>query len=45
MDETKLQASLDGLSVRDALYLGESVRLVDPDNAEVSQIKSRRRSS
>ncbi|CAN0192432.1 unnamed protein product, partial [Scytosiphon promiscuus] len=34
MDKDKLQASLDGLEVREALYLGESVRLVDPNGAE-----------
>lgn len=35
MDEAKLQASLEGLEVREALYLGESVRLADPKHPEV----------
>ncbi|CAN0431455.1 unnamed protein product, partial [Ectocarpus sp. 12 AP-2014] len=34
IDKDKLLASLEGLEVREPLYLGESVRLVDPTNAE-----------
>lgn len=37
MDAGKLEASLEGLEVTEALYLGESVRLVDPKDPEVSQ--------
>lgn len=39
IDKDKLLASLEGLEVREPLYLGESVRLVDPTNAEVSRMK------
>lgn len=35
MDEAKLVASLEGLEVREALYLGETVRLADPKDPEV----------
>lgn len=38
MDEAKLRASLEGLEVREALFLGESVRLADPKDPEVSGV-------
>ncbi|CAN0086336.1 unnamed protein product [Ectocarpus fasciculatus] len=34
IDKDKVLASLEGLEVREPLYLGESVRLVDPTDAE-----------
>ncbi|CAM9549331.1 unnamed protein product, partial [Ectocarpus sp. 4 AP-2014] len=34
IDKDKFLSSLEGLEVREPLYLGESVRLVDPTNAE-----------
>lgn len=33
--EAELRSSIEGLESREALYMGESVRLVDPDNPDV----------